>query len=458
MYPSDRVWRNIQQTIHGIDRWPALTFGAILTLATLAVVLTITYPNRNLYNSDFPEQSFAVVNTIEAKSTVEQNFLAKKDVVLNQNTIENPSLQSSAKDSELELTSVDQSLQETALGRQGEHPIEYNDLNEENNSNILIGESSEEQNENDELFKTNNSILPVTVSPSAFKTIPETQTGNPRNFSYPTGRNEIIAENAFIHSSLGYGPVDIPKEMNGGNRWSVQVYATPSISYRYLLEDKKYVDDPSTINGPLAPYLTHSVNQFVRHNPKMGVEFGAAVLYQLADNFRLKTGLQLNYRQYGIEAYATQMQPAVLALNRGNSIDSVVRYTNISSQDGYRQLELASSSMQLAVPIGFDLRMAQFNKLGFFLSASGQLTYQLANNSYVLSADYKNYLKQPDLDRRFNINTAIEAFVSIDAGGVTWQAGPQIRYQMLPGTTKAYPIREHLIDYGLKVGVVKTLK
>jgi hypothetical protein len=102
--------------------------------------------------------------------------------------------------------------------------------------------------------------------------------------------------------------------------------------------------------------------------------------------------------------------------------------------------------------------MAQFKNIGFYLAASGQLTYQLGNNSFVLSNDYKNYMKQPDLDRKFNINTAVEAFISFKAGGVTWQAGPQIRYQMLPGTTDAYPIREHLIDYGLKVGVVKTLK
>ncbi|MCU0388184.1 MAG: PorT family protein, partial [Chitinophagaceae bacterium] len=282
----------------------------------------------------------------------------------------------------------------------------------------------------------------------------------PEKFEYAASGNEPLFEKSFIETSLGYGPVSFGKQLNSqrNNRWAIQVYATPSISYRYLLEDNKYVDDPSSINGPLAPYITNSVNQFVRHNAKMGMEIGASVLYRLSDNFRLKTGLQINYRQYGIEAYATNMQPAILTLNRGNGIDSVVRFTNISSQTGYRELNLSSNSLQVAIPIGFDLKMAQLNKFGFFISASGQLTYQLSNNSYVLSADYKNYMKQPELDRKFNINTAVEAFVSFDAGGVTWQAGPQIRYQMLPGTTSAYPIREHLIDYGLKVGVVKTLK
>ncbi|MCU0403408.1 MAG: hypothetical protein MUE99_02585, partial [Chitinophagaceae bacterium] len=52
MYPGDRVWRNIQENLHGTSRWPALTFGAILTMATLAIVLTITYPNRNLLENN----------------------------------------------------------------------------------------------------------------------------------------------------------------------------------------------------------------------------------------------------------------------------------------------------------------------------------------------------------------------------------------------------------------------
>jgi hypothetical protein len=67
-------------------------------------------------------------------------------------------------------------------------------------------------------------------------------------------------------------------------------------------------------------------------------------------------------------------------------------------------------------------------------------------------------MKQPDLNRKFNMNASIEAFASFEAGGVTWQAGPQIRYQLLPGTKNVYNIQEHLIDYGFKVGVVKNFK
>ena len=60
---------------------------------------------------------------------------------------------------------------------------------------------------------------------------------------------------------------------------------------------------------------------------------------------------------------------------------------------------------------------------------------------------------------KWNINTGIEAFMQFNGKkGISWQVGPQIRYQLLPGAVRSYPVREHLIDYGLKIGFVKTLQ
>ena len=267
---------------------------------------------------------------------------------------------------------------------------------------------------------------------------------------------EALSQYAFIKSSLQYQNEAINNKKVKPSRWSMQIYATPSVSYRYLIEDKEKITDPAS--GPVAPHLTNSVNEFVRQQPKIGFEVGGAVLYKLADNFRVKTGLQLNYRQYGIDAFASSFQPAMLTLDRGNSLDSIVQYTNISNQAGYKSIQLSNKYLQLAIPVGFDLRMASMNKVDFYISAASQFTYQIASSSYLLSSDFKNYMKQPDLNRKFNMNAAIEAFASFEAGGVTWQAGPQIRYQLLPGTKNVYNIQEHLIDYGFKVGVVKNLK
>lgn len=469
MYPGDRVWRSIQRQIHGTDRWPALTFGSILTLATLAVVLTISYPKRNLFTNPTAAKDFAQVTAVVGNEAVRNSPASSVQNISAYEGIDaRPAYPSVSATAGFSLVKTEENMvpltpashNNTADGLAAVETVAPAAGAEEvvtsAGASIITYLPAEETGAQ----FTAGRLLPLLSS-----VLPQTNAGlymvNEATAEFTQSlaqSNETLGANAFLRTTMGYGPVNAGSVRNKRDRWSLQLYATPSISYRYLLEDKKYVDDPSAINGPLAPYLTHPVNEFVRHKAKMGVEAGASILYSITDNFRLKTGLQLNYRQYGIQAFATFMQPAILTLNRSNGVDSLIRYSNISAQNGYRALNLSSNSLQVAVPIGFDLKMAQFKNIGFYLSATGQLTYQIANNSYILSADYKNYLKQPDLDRNFNINTAVEAFLSFDAGGVTWQAGPQIRYQMLPGTTSAYPIREHLIDYGLKVGVVKTLK
>jgi hypothetical protein len=470
MYANDKVWHNIQQSLHGIDRWPALTFASILTLACIAVVLTITYPNRQLIKEQQlvqKTQSGATDQIIDKAEIPETLDLTKQAVIAPGITPQQPvGFTYSVSPSRAAKPAAGEEAAETLDLQAATTSVEKETSFAETTSNVNAGLNAGDatggltgqiiytntrQGELIDVMALSTPVQPENKAPGLA----------PEKVDFNNEPIEKVAEKNFVQTSLDYSP-GLPAELRKKQpRWSLQIYATPSISYRYLLEDKKYLDDHSSTNGPLAPYLTHSVNQFVRHKPKMGAEVGAALLYQLTDNFRVKSGLQLNYRQYGIEAYATsQMQPAILTLDRGNGngVDSIIRYTNISAQNGYRQIELSSSSLQLALPIGFDLRLAQVNKVGFYVAAAGQLTWQLANNSYLISSDFKNYLKQPDLNRRFNINTAVEAFVTFDAGGVTWQAGPQIRYQILPGSADAYPVREHLVDYGMKVGIIKTFK
>src|SRR5262250_2106144 len=45
MYPSDHVWRNIQNEIHGYKRWPALTFISIFIISALVVSTVLLKPH-----------------------------------------------------------------------------------------------------------------------------------------------------------------------------------------------------------------------------------------------------------------------------------------------------------------------------------------------------------------------------------------------------------------------------
>jgi hypothetical protein len=56
------------------------------------------------------------------------------------------------------------------------------------------------------------------------------------------------------------------------------------------------------------------------------------------------------------------------------------------------------------------------------------------------------------------MNAAIEANLNMQKGGFKWSIAPQFRYQMLSSFKSKYPIKENLMDLGIKVGVIKTIK
>src|SRR5438270_9142564 len=48
MYTSDKLWRNIQLTLHGETRWPALTYISIFIIAALIATTLLTKPEERL--------------------------------------------------------------------------------------------------------------------------------------------------------------------------------------------------------------------------------------------------------------------------------------------------------------------------------------------------------------------------------------------------------------------------
>ena len=76
----------------------------------------------------------------------------------------------------------------------------------------------------------------------------------------------------------------------------------------------------------------------------------------------------------------------------------------------------------------------------------------------MISTNFKNYTENEDMVRQWNINSNIEAFASFVVGDFKWQVGPQIRYQPYSTFIKQYSIKEHLIDYGIKLGVSTNIR
>jgi hypothetical protein len=92
------------------------------------------------------------------------------------------------------------------------------------------------------------------------------------------------------------------------------------------------------------------------------------------------------------------------------------------------------------------------------MAATIQPSFSIYAGGYMITTNYKNYINADHLFRRYNIQTGVEVFAKAKLDILDIQIGPQIRYQVLSNTIGSYPIQEHLIDYGFKIGIIKKIE
>lgn len=237
------------------------------------------------------------------------------------------------------------------------------------------------------------------------------------------------------------------------NRNTLQVYFSPTISFRELEGDKrKQTTTPVAIQEV-------NVNRFVNQTPSLGLEMGAALLHHVSPSFALKAGLQMNFTRYNIQAFRYQVEKTTIILNNNGYIpDTIAAYSSLRNMGGYQPEQVQNQYLQVSVPIGAELKLLGNKKMQFNIAGSIQPTYLLANKSYLLSSDFSSYTEQPSLVRKWNVFTSLETYFSYQTKGLRWQIGPQFRYQLMSSYTKAYPIREYLMEYGIKFGVTKSIR
>lgn len=243
-------------------------------------------------------------------------------------------------------------------------------------------------------------------------------------------------------------------------RTYLQLTLSPTINYR-TLSGGDFGPGKFVPNAPVSPLHLGDVQRYVDHSPAIGFQVGGSLLYRVTRNLSIKGGLQFNFSQYKIRAYASNSpQQATIALSSyyGYVIDSLTSYTRVGNFGGRTQQTYSNDYFQLSAPVGFELRVLGNERLQFNIGATIQPTYLLNTNSYMLTSDYTGYTKEPSLFRRWNFSGGLEAFLTYKVGGIRLQAGPEFRYQLLSTyNTINYSINEHLKGYGLKLGIVKEL-
>jgi hypothetical protein len=199
------------------------------------------------------------------------------------------------------------------------------------------------------------------------------------------------------------------------------------------------------------------VNRVIRHTSAAGYEIGLSLGYNLNKKFALRSGLQFNMREYDIDAYVHPIEPATIALLNRSSSDIFNTVTGFRNTAGSSPIVLKNRYYEISLPIGIDWRPVN-KKFAWGIATSIQPTYTFDKEPFIITSNFKNYADGSQLMRNWNLNTSFETYLGYNTGKYRWQIGPQIRYQLMPTMTNSYPIREYLVDYGIKIGLTRSLK
>lgn len=446
LYPSDKVWENINARLHPRTNW------SYLIVAALFLGLGI---GGKLSDSRFAREPQTAFNTENAASMMESTTASTPVIPI--------SSYSKRIESKQNRRSVDGPA--TVVPLFESIPVQPADAVSAPGPDQDINESSAEPPvattetatvaapEWNQEFETEGIInqQASTTSEESPATSEEnldagTNTHKPSLMSAPLARqNSITALPSAAPEKASAIKVLKPKRLNTG--W--QVYFGPSVSYRKLQGDGiRY------FNAILGYSYSPDVNKSVTHKPDIGFEVGGALTFGISRMVRFKTGLQVNVNQYDIMAYHST--PEMAPLSPGGlghtGISAVSRYRNFN---GFSKTWLKNQHIMLSLPIGAEVVLFGNNRVQFQVAGTLQPTYVLNNQAYMISTNMKNYAQEPSLYNRFNVAAGAEAYFTIKAGSYKWMIGPQVRYQLFSSYKQAYPITEHLTDYGFKIGIMK---
>ena len=487
IYPTKRVWHSIYNNLHPGKKWPSVAMSMLLILALLLIGYLNSGDNASILAniSDSPQNNqkdlSGIIKTnsgLESKSNPIQpvvetllspaqpvfsnnNTLSSGDLIANDNPIDKNNLTGGSfntnnpqgnklniNNKENLFESLDYYIKSNRIFADIALANKKKNLNPENsNSNELNKEGRFENNPViSELPDTKLMVYKIITNQE--KKPVTTILNNPSSSSAINNiKSNSTEEKAWIEDYALHNKA-------GRNKWkeraAMEIYASPSIGFRKLNSNISEVNAATT--------NTVQANKTINQKPSIGLEAGLGLSYSLTKNIVLKGGLQLNYTNYGVHADQTN-HPILTTLlmndpNTGNTFMSA-RTSTFSNTTGLQPVTLHNKTYQFSLPVGFALKLAGNSNISWYVGASIQPTFVIGGTANLISSDYKNYISDPTLLRKWNMNSGFETYINYKLGGYKLQVGPQFRYQMMSTYNKKYTFNENLYNTGIKIGLVK---
>ena len=475
MAPSKRVWRGIYNNLYPGRKWPSITVAIVLiiTLFTIGHLnnspnreetsqLTKSVQNESAYgnmasnnagrNYDEPAQAREANSTGQNYSNsssnekdLPENSVSPEQTVTNNSTVKKYSVVSqpvTAAPKNLFPNSTDLLPQNYAVVRGNDFSID-----KMNRTDLVMNENLRKDIQN------NNAIFSDDEYHAALG-----------------GGNSILSKPVFIfarfvsddlslvdNNSLFANAITLKEQDKNTllNKIRKKIkkaqwmyYLTPSLSSASFI-------NKAGIRSNFSLLQNRSGNGMM-YKAGLGLEAGAQASYRISSKWDFIAGANIRYSGYNVISNLVHPTFAKLSFTDNGGLEYSKTYiTHYGNGMTQNQINLLNYSLQASVPIGLQYHIWQDKNVQINLLSSVDLSTVLKSNSYIISSDGRYYVQDPSLSRPVNMGINFNPNVVLSGKKVKWHLGPSIRYQLFSNYKNNYQSKEHLIDYGIRIGISK---
>ncbi|HSN07444.1 MAG TPA: hypothetical protein VLS85_00330 [Hanamia sp.] len=487
MIPSKRVWNGIYNNLHPGSKWPSITV-AIVFLITLVTIgnlndSTTHYnisanrylkspKNSNILQAEYQKQAGnefggqneSKINSPEIDLKNTANIAAGEKVTSQRkrtSVTHSISANISAEKSNFQ-TQPKINLRANNISVNREVP----DLQPENtstNNNATVNQQKSGISVLEEL--TNIQTLPQLAfaqQPESFKndlsipvsyqifSLPPSESLHLTSIYLNNTESVITDQNIVENQNTSIAINKLHKKKNNRIEWTF--YVNPTIS---TVSFNKKTIQPSG-NASSIVVLSNQPSFKLVHSSRFGFETGAEMGIKIAKKFKFITGFNLSYSGYNNVSNLVHPTFATLTLNDNKggtySKDYITHYGNGQSQD---HINLVNYSIEASIPLGVQYNIWGNEKIKVDIASLLEPSVVLRDNAYLISSDGRYYVNDPLLVRRTNLEGHFGSYITFIGKKIKWHLGPDFRYQLFSTYKNIYPTKEHLINYGIRIGISK---
>ncbi len=472
MLPSKRVWHGIYNDLHPGSKWPSIAVGFVFLFTLLGIghlnntgkQHNAMIPSSETNGPEITENEKAPVHTIDKKhssgvaallSQTNSSETPNSFFEENKNNGAVPGLTGKIIPLYPEATGLTKNIddQETLTAKSYNfYPPVGDKINIGASTNNFDQVATSGQAESLTEVPVVKNEVPFTVSAEfadSLKSGAAQLILEPVPLDKTTEDNETIENNRANETSAA--AIHLLKKRNERIQWLY--FVTPAVSTA-TFDGKPY---PPPANSNLSPVIPGpNQNKYgMLYKARLGYQIGTEMQFAFTKEWRLTAGGHLSYSGYNVISNQVHPTFATLMLMDNNSGSPHVRsyITHYGNGEGQNQISLSNYSYQFSIPLGLQYAIFENGKFMINLSSSVEPSLILKSNAYIISSDGRYYVNDPDLLRKINVSGNFGSFITFKSDKIKWQLGPNIRYQLLSTYQKIYPVKEHLIDYGIRIGI-----